>query len=74
MATEHIDPDFLRKLMADPDFQAKSREALDRVAHEYVDALPDAELTFGPMTRLATDADYLLDELGIRPEGFEAPN
>lgn len=74
MATERPDPDFLRKLMADPDFQAKSREALQRVAHEYVDALPDAELTFGPMTRLATDGDFMLDEMGIRPEGYEAPN
>lgn len=73
MAVE-LDPDCLRKLMADPDFQAGALEALDRAAREYVSALPDAELTFGPMTRLATDADFLLDELGISRDGFETPN
>ncbi len=74
MARERLDPDCLRKLMADPNFRAGAQEALERAASEYAAALPDAELTFSPGTRLATDSDFWLDETGIRPEGFELPN
>jgi hypothetical protein len=43
-------------------------------AKKFLDSLPDAELSFGPMTRLATDGDFMLDEMGIRPEGYESGN